>query len=184
MILRKDIIVDGDPKLRRKSEDVVFPLSKEDEKTIQDMIEYIDNSQDEELAKKLDIVPGVGIAAPQLGVLKKMFVVKTYDEDGKLHHYAMINPKLVSHSVVPSYLKGGEGCLSIPDPHFGYVKRHYKVKIKGYDYITKKDITIALKGYVAIVLQHEYDHLFGILYYDHIDKENPTKPIDGAFVIE
>lgn len=183
MILKKDILTDGNPLLRKKSVDVAFPLSKQDEKILQDMIEYIDCSQDEELAKKYDIVPGVGLAAPQIGVLKKMFVVKAADENGKLHHYALVNPKLLSHSIVNSYLSGGEGCLSVPQAHPGFVKRHYKIKMKAYDYISKKEIVLSLKGYVAIVVQHEYDHLFGILYFDKINSKNPMEPIENAIEI-
>lgn len=183
MILNKDIFKDNSPLLRKKSQEVSFPLTKEDEKTIKSLIEYLDNSQNEELAIKYDLIPGVGIAAPQIGVLKKMFVVKARDEDDKLHHYALINPKIVSHSIVNAYLHGGEGCLSVPESHHGYVKRYYKVKIKGYDYLTQREVVIQAKGYIAIVLQHEYDHLFGILYYDHIDKKDPHKEIENAIVI-
>ena len=75
MILKKDIITDDNPLLRKKCEDVKLPLSKEDEKTLNDMMEYLENSQDEEIAKKYDLQPGVGLAAPQIGILKKMFVV-------------------------------------------------------------------------------------------------------------
>ena len=74
-------------------------------------------------------------------------------------------------------------CLSVKDSHFGYVKRSYKIKIKAYDYVSKQNIVLSLKGYVAIVVQHEYDHLFGILYYDRIDKKNPTDTSDGAIEI-
>lgn len=183
MILKKDIVLDSDPLLRKKSEDVSFPLSNEDEKLLNDMIEYLENSQDEEKAKQYDLQPGVGIAAPQVGVLKKMFAVLTTDEKGVLHKYALVNPTLISNSVGKCYLSSGEGCLSVKDSHFGYVKRSYKIKIKAYDYVSKQNIVLSLKGYVAIVVQHEYDHLFGILYYDRIDKKNPTDTSDGAIEI-
>ena len=55
MILKKDIILDTNPLLRKKSEDVVLPLSKEDEKLLDDMMEYLENSQDEELSAKYDL---------------------------------------------------------------------------------------------------------------------------------
>ena len=184
MIMKENIIDDSNPLIRKKSEEVSFPLSKEDEKTINDLITYLDMSQDEELAEKYHLQPGVGIAAPQIGVLKKMFVIKAIDEKNRLHHYALINPKLISNSIAYCYLKNGEGCLSVPKSHQGFVKRYYKVKIKGYDYLTKKDVVISAKEYIAIVLQHEYDHLFGILYYDHINKTNPFEPINNAYVIE
>ncbi len=183
MILKKDIVTDDNPLLRQKSIDVSFPLTKEDEKIIHDLIEYIDLSQDEQKAKQYDLQPGVGIAAPQIGILKKIFVVKAEDEKGVLHHYVLINPKMISHSVINSYLQYGEGCLSVKGEHHGYVKRHYKIKMKAYDYLQKKEITITAKGYVAIILQHEYDHLFGILFYDRIDKKNPLTPIEGAIQI-
>lgn len=183
MILKKDIILDTNPLLRQKSKDVALPLSKEDEKLLDDMMEYLENSQDEELSVKYDLQPGVGLAAPQLGILKKMFVVLTYDEKGNLHKYALVNPKIISTSVAKCYLSGGEGCLSVKESHPGYVKRYLKVKMKAYDHISKQDVTLSLKGYVAIVLQHEYDHLFGVVYYDHINKKNPTDTSDGAVEI-
>ena len=173
MILRKDIILDTNPLLREKSVDVALPLSKEDEQLLDDMMEYLENSQDDVKSIELDIQPGVGLAAPQLGILKKMFVVLTTDEKGNLHKYALVNPQLISHSVAKTYLSGGEGCLSIPEEHKGYVMRHQKVKMKAYDHISKQEVLLNIKGYVAIVLQHEYDHLFGKVYYDHINKEDP-----------
>ena len=183
MILKKDIINDKNPLLRQKSVDVPLPLSKEDEKLLDDMMEYLEISQDDEKAKEYDIQPGVGLAAPQLGILKKMFTVLTYDEKGVLHKYALVNPKIISTSVAKCYLAGGEGCLSVEDMHPGYVKRYLRIKMKAYDHISKQDVLISLKGYVAIVLQHEYDHLFGTLYYDHINKNNPTDTSDGAVEI-
>ena len=184
MILKKDIILDNNPLLREKSVDVTLPLSKEDAKLLDDMMEYLENSQDEEKAQKYDLQPGVGLAAPQLGILKKMFVVLTTDEKGNLHKYALVNPKLISNSVANSYLAYGEGCLSVKDEHRGYVKRYHKIKMKAYDYISKQDVTLNLKGYVSIVVQHEYDHLFGVLFYDHIDKNKPLDKIEGAIEIE
>ena len=76
MILMKDIIREGNPLLNEKSTDVELPLSIEDEDILNDMIEYIDNSIDEEIAEKYDLRPAVGIAAPQIGILKKMIVIK------------------------------------------------------------------------------------------------------------
>ena len=183
MITRKDIILDSNPLLRQKSVDVQLPLSKEDEALLDEMMEYLENSQDEEKAKELDIQPGVGLAAPQICVLKKMFTVLTYDEKGVLHKYALVNPKIISTSVAKCYLSGGEGCLSVKEAHPGYVKRYLKVKMKAYDHISKQNVLLSLKGYVAIVLQHEYDHLFGVVYYDHINKNNPTDTSDGAVEI-
>ena len=75
MILMKDITREGNPVLREKCVDVNIPLSSEDEKALNDMLEYIINSQDDELAKKYGLRPGVGLAAPQIGLNKKMLVI-------------------------------------------------------------------------------------------------------------
>ena len=88
MILMKDIIREGNALLRTKCEEVTIPLSPEDEQTIKDMIEYLFQSQDEDLAKKYNLRPGVGLAAPQIGVCKKMLVILAYDEKGDLHFYS------------------------------------------------------------------------------------------------
>lgn len=183
-ITKNNIVFDDNPALRQKSVDVTFPLSKEDEETLESMIEYLEYSQDPELAKEFDLQPGVGLAAPQIGVYKNMFAVLTEDEKGKLHKYALVNPKLVSNSVAKCFLTGGEGCLSVKEAHAGYVKRYYKIKMKAYDYVSKSDVVLSLKGYVAIVLQHEYDHLFGVLFYDRINKQNPMDNSDNDIPIE
>ena len=183
MITKKDIIHDSNKLLREKSKDVELPLSDNDAKLLDDMMEYLILSQDEEKAKEYDLQPGVGLAAPQLGVLKKMFVVYTTDEKDNLHQYALVNPKIISTSVTKAYLEAGEGCLSVPENHEGYAKRYQKIKIKAYDHISKKENTLSLKGFVAIVVQHEYDHLFGILYYDRINKSNPFEKKDGEVSI-
>jgi len=183
MITKKDILDDSHKLLREKSEDVKLPLSEKDAKLLDDMMEYLIMSQDAEKAKEYDLNPGVGMAAPQVGVLKKMFVVYTTDENGNLHQYALVNPKIISTSVTKAYLEGGEGCLSVPVSHEGYVKRYNKVKIKAFDHISNKDVLLSLKGYVAIVVQHEYDHLFGVLYYDRINKNDPFGIKDGEIAI-
>lgn len=173
MILKKDIVLDTNPSLREKCSEVSMPLDEETCKILDDMIEYLENSQDEELSVKYDLQPGVGIAAPQIGINKRMFAVLTYDEKGQLHKYALVNPKIISTSAIKTYLASGEGCLSVPGSHQGYVRRYNKIKIKAYDYVSKKDVLLTLKGYVAVVVQHEYDHLDGILYYDRINKFEP-----------
>ena len=163
--------------IRKTSEDVKLPLTNEDRNTLLDMYEYLINGYDEELAKKLNIRPGVGIAAPQIDVLKKMFVIVAYDEHDELHEYGVINPKIISHSEELTYLETGEGCLSVCDIHKGYIHRYKKIKVRSYIYDFLKGTftqdVMELKGYLAVVFQHEYDHLFGTLFYDRINKENP-----------
>ena len=74
MLLMKDIIDDHDERIRQISQPVEMPLSKEDEQLLLDMHEFLVNSQDEELSEKYDLRPAVGIAAVQLGILKRMVI--------------------------------------------------------------------------------------------------------------
>ncbi len=177
MILMKDIIREGNPLLREKSVEVSLPLSKEDEDILISMIEYIDNSIDEEIAEKYELRAAVGIAAPQIGILKKMFVIYLTDEQGREHFYPLINPKIISYSDEQIYLPGGEGCLSVDRDVTGLIHRARRITAKAhlYDPETKevKPVVLKLKNYPALVFQHEYDHLFGILFPDRVNKTNP-----------
>ena len=180
MFSYKDILKDESKDhliLREKSVDVVLPLSTEDKETLRAMNEYLRLGYDEEYVKRHDIRPGVGIAAPQIGVLKKMFVIMAYDEKGDFHNYIIINPKIISHSEEKTYLESGEGCLSVEASYRGYIHRHKRIKATCYLYNIENDTvestTLSLKNYLAVIFQHEYDHLFGILFFDHIDKFNP-----------
>ena len=146
------------------------------------MVDYLIKSQDEEYAKKHNIRAGVGLAAPQIGINKRMFAIYYENEEEKIQ-YALINPKIIQNSIKKVALASGEGCLSVDNDHPGYVYRYDKIIIKGYDAITDKEVTITARGYDAIVLQHEYDHLDGILYYDRINKANPTLEIPNSYLI-
>ena len=95
----------------------------------------------------------------------------------------LVNPRIVSSSVQKAYLHSGEGCLSVVNQHDGYVVRSARITVKAFDLCTNKDITIRARGYLAIVLQHEIDHFSGILFYDHINKKDPFKEVEGALVI-
>lgn len=179
MILYKDILKDENNEhvLREKAVDVELPLSNEDIQTLLDMNEYLMLGYNDKLAKKYDIRPGVGIAAPQIGISKKMFCIMSYDENGDFHNYCIINPKIISYSEELTYLESGEGCLSVETGYKGYIHRHKRIKANCFlfDPETNEVIktTLALKGYIAVIFQHEYDHLFGTLFFDHIDKVNP-----------
>ncbi len=178
MLLMKDIVRDGHPALRKKSEAVRFPLTDEEKNILQKMSEYLKNSQDEEIAQKYNLRGGVGLAAPQLGINKQMIALY-FEYDGTLYDYQLVNPKIISHSVQQAYLVSGEGCLSVDEDIEGYVVRHYRVRVRAYD-PDGKEVNLRLKGYPAIVIQHEIDHLNGIMFYDHIDKNNPfTAPADA-----
>lgn len=168
--------------LHQKCEEVSLPLSKEDKELLIEMVEYLKISQDDELAEKYNIRPGVGLAANQIGIKKRMIAIY-FEEEDKVHQYALVNPKIVSYSVKQCCLDNGEGCLSVPKDEEGYVYRYYKVTVKGYDALTDKDVTIKARGYLSIVLQHEIDHLEGLLYTDRIDKKDPFKVIEDAILI-
>ena len=169
------IVKDSNPSLRQKCEEVK-EITPELIDFMNEMHDYLVASQDEEISKKYNIRPGVGLAAPQVGRNIKALVVYFEDEiDGekKIVDHRLINPRIILESVKETYLAGGEGCLSVDDIHEGYVYRHNKIQVKAFNAQTQKEEVITARGYEAIVLQHEIDHLSGILYYDHIDKKNP-----------
>lgn len=172
IITMKDIKREGAKILRKVTNQVSLPPSEEDVEELACMLQYLKNSQDEELAKRYKLRPGVGLSANQIGLDKSMFAAYFTDEFGEQHEYMLINPKIVSHSVAMTYLQDGEGCLSVDRPVKGYVPRYQKVKVKAFD-PQGNEVTLSLKGYGAIVFQHEIDHLNGIMFYDHINKQNP-----------
>ena len=176
------IVKDTTKSIREKCQLVETPISQEIKDLALKMVEYLIKSQDDEYAEKNGIRSGVGLAAPQIGIQKRIFAVYYPTEDGIVQH-ALINQKIIQNSLKKVALASGEGCLSVDNDHPGYVYRYDKIVIKGFDAITNKDVTITARGYDAIVLQHEYDHLDGILYYDRIDKENPTKEIPNSYLI-
>lgn len=184
MKINYDLIVKDDkPVIREKSEKVSLPLSDEDRALANDLLTYVRDSQDDELAEKENLRPAVGIAAVQIGVLKQMIAVVVGDEEGYPMEFCLVNPRIVSHSVQNAYLKGGEGCLSVEEEHEGLVYRHARITVKAYDALQDKDVVIKASGYLAIVLQHEIDHFSGTLFYDHINKKDPWKEDPEAIVI-
>ena len=137
----------GDDLLRKKSR----PVEEIDEKIIQlldDMHETLKASND-----------GIGLAAPQIGILKRLVVIDLTGEDGEV--YKLINPVIVKS-------KGEqvcrEGCLSVPGM-LGDVTRPKEVVVEALD-VNGKKITIKAKDVLAIVLCHEIDHLDGVLFTD------------------
>ena len=174
------IVKDSNPSLRQKCEEV-NEITPELIEFMNEMHDYLVASQDEEISKKYDIRPGVGLAAPQVGRNIRALVVYFEDEvDGEkvIVDHRLINPKIILESVKEIYLSGREGCLSVDDVHEGYVYRHNKIQVKAFNAQTQKEEIITARGYEAIVLQHEIDHLNGILFVDHIDPKNPYKGKD------
>lgn len=176
------IVSDKVKSLRKKSFPCELPLKEDERKILLEMIDYLRKSSDEEYCAKHKIRSGVGLAAPQVGVNKRMLAI-SYTHEDQLVEYCLVNPKIVENSLKEVALSNGEGCLSVENDHKGYVYRSYKIKVKAYDLLQDKDIEIVAKGYDAIVLQHEIDHLDGILYYDRIDRKDPYKRKDNAILI-
>jgi peptide deformylase len=178
MYKKEDITIEGNPILREKCDRVRCPLTKEDKETLKQLHEYMVVSEIDELVKKYDIRPGVGIAAPQVGVKKRMFAMNCtdfLDEKQTKYSYTVINPEIIATSDLMVYLPGGEGCLSVNRNTEGLVTpRHYKIiaKCALFDTITEKvrNVKLTLEGYPAIVFQHENDHLDGIMYVDKMFK--------------
>lgn len=180
MILMKDIVRDGHPVLRKTAEEVQLPISQEDLDILESMEEYLINSQDAEKSEKYGLRPGVGLAAPQINISKRMIAVRVENDKGEKYYYALVNPKIISHSVEKSYLTSGEGCLSVDYNVPGYVLRYSRITIKATDKYGK-EIKLRLRGLPSIVFQHEIDHLNGIMFYDHINKKEPfTVPNDAT----
>lgn len=159
--------------LRTKSLEVNLPLSDEDEILAKTMIYHVEDS----IKPGSKFRPAVGVAAIQYGIPKQMFYIYIEDDNGQiLFRDLLINPKIISRSENLVALKQGEGCLSVnekdPDQD-GYIKRSFRIIVDAYSYFSKKVQRYDVSSYVAIVMQHELDHLEGKLFIDHRDKKNP-----------
>lgn len=144
----REIVVDGDPILRKISR----PVEKFDSKLatlLDDMAEtmYLDNR-------------GIGIAGVQVGILRRIFVVDVGDEHGKLE---FINPEIYEREGSTFYL---EGCLSCPGKN-GYVERPERIRVRAQDR-NGEWFDLEAEGLLAICICHEYDHLDGILFIDKV----------------
>lgn len=187
-----DIIREGNPTLRAVAEDVTFPLSDQEIILGEKMMQFLHHSQDPVMAEKLGLRGGVGLAAPQLDISKRIIAVlvpNPEDADGNPPKEAyslqevMYSPKVVAHSVQDAALGDGEGCLSVDRNVPGYVVRHARVTV---EYFTKdgEKKRIKLKGYNSIVVQHEIDHTNGIMFYDRINPNNPFEIKEGLLILE
>ena len=160
--------------LKQKSEEVTFPLSEDDLTTINNMIMYLRISQDEEYAEEHNLRAGMGLAAIQLGIPKRYFVVVNEYDEGQFETYVMINPRMISNSVEKIYVDQGEGCLSVNRAVDGIIPRYARVTFEAYD-IEGRKINVRAREELAIAFQHELDHLNGMIFTDHIDPKNPFK---------
>ncbi len=104
---------------------------------------------------------GVGIAAPQVGISRRLVAVQRFDKEGEpFEFYA--NPEIVRYGTETA--PGGEGCLSVPDCR-GIVERPQEIDVR-YHTLNGKDTLETVSGFTAVIFQHEIDHLEGILYID------------------
>lgn len=187
MITMDNIIREGNPTLREVAKEVSLPLSEEDLSLGKEMLEFLKNSQDPVKAEELNLRGGVGLAAPQLDISKRIIAVHIPSSDPETTEPAlstvMYNPKILSHSLQDACLSEGEGCLSVDREVPGYVVRHAKITLSYYDMNGEKH-KIRLKNYAAIVVQHEIDHINGVMFYDHINSQNPFALKEGVLVIK
>ena len=150
---KKEIVIEPDPILRKKSEN----LEKVDDELrglLDDMLETMYSA------------PGIGLAAVQVGVLKRLIVIDISKEKDKKNPLFLINPEIISRSNKTSIYE--EGCLSLPG-HFAEIERPAECHVKYIDY-TGKEKEIKANGLLSTCIQHEVDHLNGILFIDYLSK--------------
>ena len=138
----------------RKVAEPVDEIDDEIKKIAGDMLDTLYGSTD-----------GVGIAAPQIGVSKRIIAIDANTSDDSAKPIVIINPEIVEYS---GEIKEQEGCLSIPEVK-GDVKRFEKVVVEGIDLDGNK-VRIEGTDLLARVLQHEIDHINGILFIDHLSR--------------
>lgn len=167
-----NILDEKNPILRLKSKEVDKPLSQKEQNLIKQAVQHLTYSQIPEYEEKYHLRPGTGIAFPQLGINKRVIIIVDEYEKGKFKNYIVINPKIISYSEEMIAAECGEGCLSVNREVKGHVPRHARVTVTGINEMGKK-FKIRAREDLAIAFQHEIDHLNGILFYDHINKEKP-----------
>ena len=153
----RTIVTLPDPVLRRKAR-AVTTFDKKLQTVIDDMIETMRDA------------PGVGLAAPQIGISDRLIVVEYYEneqaeeaeEEAKKKVWVMLNPEIVKAS--EEKVMGVEGCLSVPNL-VGEVERHEAVQIKGLNR-RGQPMRVKAQGWLARIFQHEIDHLNGVVFTD------------------
>ncbi len=122
-----------------------------------------------DMFETMDEAPGVGLAAPQVGVGLRVFVYTYEDDDGVLHRGHVVNPELwiTPTSVEELDLESeSEGCLSVPGERYP-LRRAERAVLTGVD-VDGAPVRVEADGWFARILQHEYDHLNGVLYVDRL----------------
>lgn len=152
----RDIVTTPDPILYRKARKVT-DFGKELQTLVDDMVET------------MRVAPGVGLAAPQVDVPLRVFVVEFGDEEDEsvpLKLFTFVNPEITCFS--KEQVTGTEGCLSIPD-FVGDVDRSVSVVVKGMNR-RGQPMRIKSSGWLARIFQHEVDHLNGVLFIDRTER--------------
>ncbi len=168
----RTIVTLPDPVLRRKAR----PVAKFD-KNLQTLID--------DMIDTMRAAPGVGLAAPQVGVSERVIVVEYAEpeatEEGQEPKevepklYVMVNPEIVKAS--PETEVGIEGCLSIPGL-VGEVERTYEVRLKGFSR-RGQPMKLKAEGWLARIFQHEIDHINGVVFTDRATKVwQPEEPVE------
>lgn len=147
----RDIILMGDPILRREAE-AVADFDDELRILVRDMFETMYHAE------------GIGLAAPQIGIGTRVLVVDLRRDEHDDEPIALVNPVVTWKS--PATDKKTEGCLSIPDLE-EVVERPSEVRVEGFD-PTGSPISLEADELLARALQHEIDHLDGVLFLDHL----------------
>lgn len=152
----RPIVISGEPVLHEPARKVKT-FDNNLKKLVQDMFDT------------MDAAPGVGLAAPQIGVDLQVFVYNYPTDEGEERRGVAINPELF---ITPIDIRATtdadeEGCLSFPGERFPLVRAE-KVILRAQD-ITGKPFTMECEGWFARIMQHEYDHLMGYLYIDRLD---------------
>ena len=164
----RNIVTLPDPVLKRKAH-AVTKFDKDLQVLLNDMVETMREA------------PGVGLAAPQIGLLERIVVIEYFEkqedeekEDAPKKVWAVINPEIVKASEETEM--GVEGCLSIPGL-VGEVERFSAIQIKGLNR-HGQPVKLKAEGWLARIFQHEIDHLNGVLFPDRAVKVwKPTEPI-------
>tara|TARA_B100001057_G_scaffold246791_1_gene247179 strand:+ start:483 stop:1007 length:525 start_codon:yes stop_codon:yes gene_type:complete len=150
---QRKIIIEPDTILRKKSE-TLEKVNNELRSLMDDMLET------------MYAAPGIGLAAVQVGILKRLIVIDISKDKEKKNPLFLINPEIVSKSNKTSIYE--EGCLSLPG-YFAEIERPAECKIEYLDYEGKKSEMNA-NGLLATCIQHEVDHLNGVLFIDYLSK--------------
>ena len=150
---QRKIVIEPDPILRKKSE----------------MLETVDDDLRillDDMLETMYAAPGIGLAAVQVGIFKRLIVIDISKDTDEKNPLFLINPEIISLSNKTSVYE--EGCLSLPG-HFAEIERPAECRIKFIDY-DGKEKELEANGLLATCIQHEVDHLNGILFIDYLSK--------------